>query len=138
MKESPAFFGIEWNEWYFVYSSLPFGKKISRSVYNTMVDVLLSIYWIPLPPVHWRPPQWRDASADKDQYAELKSADECHLTAAKLAIFLVAYHLVSLGYFLGLQELTFKPRKGTPLLGISSRYRPPGVSSETRREAEIQ
>ena len=32
MKESRAFFGIEWGGWYFVYSSLPFSKKISSYV----------------------------------------------------------------------------------------------------------
>ena len=41
---------------------------------------------------------------DKGEYATLNTADDRHLAAARSAISLVDYHLVRLGYFLGLQR----------------------------------
>ena len=54
---------------------------------------------------------------DKGEYATLNSANDRHL-AARSAIFLVAYHLVRLGYFLGLQKSILFPSKVVPYLGF--------------------
>ena len=50
------------------------------------------------------------------------TVDDRHLAAARSAIFLVAYHLVSLGYFLGLQKSILFPSKVVPYLGFFSGF----------------
>ena len=55
---------------------------------------------------------------DKGEYASLNSADDLHLATARSAIFLVAYRLVRLGYFLGVQKSILFPRKVVPYLGF--------------------
>ena len=44
--------------------------------------------------------------------------DEGNLAAAKSAVFLVAFHLVRLGYFLGLSKSILIPQKMVPFLGF--------------------
>ena len=50
--------------------------------------------------------------------ANLANLDEHNLTTAKSAIFLVAYFLIRLGYFLGLSKSILMPRKIVPYLGF--------------------
>ena len=45
-------------------------------------------------------------SLDQGPYRSLKTVDERNLAAAKSAIFLAAYYLIDLGYFLGLSKST--------------------------------
>ena len=52
------------------------------------------------------------------EYATINTVDDRHLAAARSAIFLVAYHLVRLGYFLGLQKSILFPSKVVPYLGF--------------------
>ena len=53
-------------------------------------------------------------------YANLANLDEHNLAAAKSAIFLVAYFLIKLGYFLGLFKSILMPRRIVPHLGFLS------------------
>jgi len=55
---------------------------------------------------------------DKGEYATLNTANDRHLAAARSAIFLVAYHLVRLGYILGLQKTLLFPSNVIPYLGF--------------------
>ena len=51
--------------------------------------------------------------------------------AAKAAIFLVAYTLIRLGYFLGLKKSILTPQKSVPYIGFqadSAAYNPGGLS----------
>ena len=48
----------------------------------------------------------------------MNTANDCHLEAAGSAIFLVAYHLVRLRLFLGLQKSALFPSKVVPNLGF--------------------
>jgi len=57
---------------------------------------------------------------DKGEYGILKSDDDRNFAAAKSAVFLVAFHLVRLGYFLGLSKSILTPRKSSLTL-VSSR-----------------
>lgn len=50
--------------------------------------------------------------------ATLNTVDDRHLAAARSAMFLVAYHFVRLGYFLGLQTSMLFPSKTVPYLGF--------------------
>ena len=55
-------------------------------------------------------------SLDKGQNDTLDSIDERNLAAAKSAVFLVAFHLVRLEYFLGLSKSILIPQKMVPYL----------------------
>ncbi|XP_015752404.1 PREDICTED: uncharacterized protein LOC107332195 [Acropora digitifera] len=57
-------------------------------------------------------------SLDEGEYGSLVTADERNLAAATSAIFLVAYNLVQLGYFLGLSKSILTPVKIVPYLGF--------------------
>ena len=57
-------------------------------------------------------------SLDKGQYNTLDFIDERNLAAAKSAVFLVAFHLTRLGYFLGLSKSILVPHKMVPYLGF--------------------
>ena len=57
-------------------------------------------------------------SLDKGQYNTLDAIDECNLVAAKSAVFLVAFHWIRLGYFLGLSKSILVPQKMVPYLGF--------------------
>ena len=55
---------------------------------------------------------------NKGEYGTLHSGDERNLAAAKSAVFLVAFYLVRLGYFLGLTKSILTPQKMVPYLGF--------------------
>ena len=55
---------------------------------------------------------------DKGQYNTLDSIDERNLATAKSAVFLVAFHLTRLGYFLGLSKSILVPNNMVPYLGF--------------------
>ena len=55
-------------------------------------------------------------------YAILANLDEHNLAAAKSPMFLVAYFLIKLGYFLGLPKSILMPRKIVPYLGFLSDF----------------
>ena len=55
---------------------------------------------------------------NKGAYPNLANLNEHNLTAAKSAIFLVAYYLIKLGYFLGFSKSILMPRKIVPYLGF--------------------
>ena len=53
-------------------------------------------------------------------YADFVSSDEHNLAAAKSAIFLVAYFLIKIVYFLDLTKSILMPRKSVPYLDFLS------------------
>ena len=120
--ESRTFFGIRWGGWHFVYNTLPFGWKISPFVYHSTglvvsnffrsVEIPCSLY------IDDRHNGQLEIPLNQAAYANLANLDEHNLTAAKSAIFLVAYFLISLGYFLGLSKSILMPRKIVPYLGF--------------------
>ena len=57
---------------------------------------------------------------DKGVYADIPTLDERRFAAAKSALFLVAYYLIQLGYFLGLAKSVLSPRMVVPYLGLLS------------------
>ena len=57
-------------------------------------------------------------SLDKGQYDTVDSIDERNLAASKSAVFLLAFHLARLGYFLGLSKSMLIPQKVVPYLGF--------------------
>ena len=65
-----------------------------------------------------RPNGQLQVSLDEVEYGTLSTVEERNLAAAKSAIFLVAYYLVKLGYFLGLSKSILIPVKIVPYLGF--------------------
>jgi hypothetical protein len=59
-------------------------------------------------------------SLNQGEYASLKTTDDRNFAAGQSAIFLVAFYLVRLGYFLALLKSIFIPRKEVPYLGFGA------------------
>ena len=59
-------------------------------------------------------------SLDQGPYRSLKTVEERNPAAARSAIFLVAYYLIDLGYFLGLSKSILTPQQVVPYLGFLS------------------
>ena len=59
-------------------------------------------------------------SPKRGAFASFRNLDEHNLAATKSAIFLVAYFLIKLGYFLGLPKSVLMPHKVVPYLGYLS------------------
>ena len=57
---------------------------------------------------------------DRDEYCTIDNGDARHCAAAESAVFLVAYHLVRLGYFLRLTKSVLVPTQTVPYLGFLS------------------
>ena len=55
---------------------------------------------------------------DKGKYNTLYFIEDRNLATAKSAVFLVEFHLVRLGYFLGLSKSILIPQKMVPYLGF--------------------
>ena len=121
-EDSWTYFGFEWSGWYFLYVSLPFGWKISPFVYHSIglfssnyfrsIGIPCSLY------IDDRHNGQLQVSFQSGAYSSLPTADARRFAAANSAIFLVAYHLVSMGYFLALNKSILVPRKTVPYLGF--------------------
>ena len=57
---------------------------------------------------------------DRGEYCAIDNGNARHRAAAESAVFLVAYHLVRLGYFLGLEKSVLVPSQTVPYLGFLS------------------
>ena len=123
-EESRTFFGIQWGGWYFVYNTLPFGWKISPFVYHSTGLVVSNFFrsmGIPCSLyIDDRHNGQLQIQPNQGAYANFTNLDEHNFAAAKSAVFLVAYFLISLGYFLGLSKSILMPRKIVPYLGFLS------------------
>lgn len=120
--DSRTFFGIQWGGWYLTYNTLPFGWKCSPYVYHT-TGLLATNYFrsIGVPCLLYiddRHNGQLQVPQDRGAYAALENDDHRRLAAAQSAIFLVAYHLVRLGYFLGLAKSILTPQLIVPYLGF--------------------
>ena len=121
-EDSLPFFGIQWRGWYFTDNTLPFGWKISPYVYHStglMASAFFRSIGIPcLLYIDDRHNGQLQVPLDKGEYSLLKTNDARNNAAASSAIFLVAFHLVRLGYFLGLLKSILTPSKIVPYLGF--------------------
>ena len=101
---------------------MPFGWKISPFIYHTTGLLGTSFFRsIGIPCILYigdRHNGHLQVCLDKGEYRSLATADERNRAVAKSAIFLVAYYLVKLGYFLGLSKSTVTPVKIVAYLGF--------------------
>ena len=126
-EESLAFFGIQWEGWYFTYNTLPLGWKISPYVYHT-TGILASILFRPIGVpcslyIDDRHNGKLQVPLDRGEYCTIDNDDARHRAAAESVVFLVAYHLVRLGYFLGLAKSVLLPSQTVPYLALTLRER---------------
>ena len=119
-----TFFGIQWGRWYFNYNTLPFGWKISPYVYHNTGLVAKNFFRSLNVPcllyIDDRHNGQLQIPLDEGVYADIPTPDERRFAAAKSALFLVAYFLIQLGYFLGLAKSVLSPRTVVPYLGFLS------------------
>ena len=122
MESSQPFFGMQWGGWFFTYNTLAFGWKVSPFIYHTTGLLATGFFHsIGIPCLLYiddRPNGQLQVSLDEGEYGSLATADERSLADAKSVIFLVAYYLVRLGYFLGLSKSILTPMKVVPYLGF--------------------
>ena len=119
-EQSRVFFGIQWGGWIFLYNTLTFGWKISPSIYQSTglmasnffrsIGIPCSLY------IDNRHNGQLQVSLDQGPYRSLKTVEGRNLEAAKSAVFLVAYYLIDLGYFLGLSKSILTPQQVVPYL----------------------
>jgi len=123
-EESRPFFGIQWGGWYFVYNTLPFGWKISPFVYHStglMASNFFRSSGIPCSLyIDDRHNGQLQVDLTQGAYVAMTSEDDRNLAAGKSAIFVVAYHLIKLGYFWGIAKSILNPSKTVPYLGFIS------------------
>ena len=123
-EQTRVFFGIQWGGWIFLYNTLPFGWKIFPSIYHS-TGLMASNFFrsIGIPCSLYTDDRHNgqlQVSLDQGSYRSLKTVEERNLVAARSAIFLVAYYLIDLGYFLGLSKSILTPRQVVPYLGFLS------------------
>ena len=90
-EQSRVFFGIQWGGWIFLYNTLPFGWKISPSIYHSTglmasnffrsIGIPCSLY------IDDRHIGQLQVSLDQVPYRSLKTVEERNLVAARSAIF---------------------------------------------------
>jgi hypothetical protein len=120
--DSRIYFGFQWGGWYFTYNTLPFGWKISPYVYHS-TGLMATNYFrsVGIPCLLYiddRHNGQLQVDLTKGAYAEIQLVDDRNFAAAQSAIFLVAYVLVRLGYFLGLKKSILVPQQIVPYLGF--------------------
>ena len=112
----------QWGGWYFTYNTLPFGWKISPFIYHSTGLVATNFFWsLKIPCLLYiddRHNGQLQVPLNSGAYLDIPDDDGKRFAAAKSALFIVAYYLISLGYFLGLKKSILKPEKVVPYLGF--------------------
>ena len=115
---SRTFFGLEWNGWYFVYTTLPFGWKASAFIYNSVGLAASSFI--------------RTLGVPCTQYIDDRHVGQLRLNSSHLfsnlqlsemASFIACSVLVFLGYFIGLKKSSLKPMREVRFLGYICDFR---------------
>ena len=119
-EDSRAFSGIQWGGWYFIYNMLPFGWKISPCSHHS--TGLMATTFFRSIGVACLVTSMTD-TMDNFKFRLIKGSIAVKRNnlldkAASSAIFLVAFHLVRLGYFPGLLKSILIPSKIVPYLGF--------------------
>lgn len=123
-EESRTFFGIQWGGWLFTYNTLPFGWKSSPYIYHTTGLVASHFFRSRNIPcslfIDDRHTGQLQVSFFQGAFTSLQGDDARNLAAVKSAIFVVAFYLIKLGYFLSLAKSILTPRQVVPYLGFTS------------------
>lgn len=109
-----TFFGLEWNGWFFVYTTLPFGWKASAYIYHSIGLCATSfIRSLGVPSSQYIDD--RHIGQLEPRHDVQHSFDYFHL--AEMAAFIACSVLISLGYFIGFKKSSMIPRSAVRFLG---------------------
>lgn len=117
-SNSRTYFGLEWNGWYFVYNTIPFGWKASAYLYHTIGMAATSyVRSLGVPCSQY---------IDDRHVGQLAPLSQSSKTVtrwsdfeyADAATFICASVLVSLGYFIGLSKSCLVPQQLITFLGF--------------------
>ena len=104
---SRTYFGFQWDGWYFISNTIPFGWKLSAYVYHS-TGLLVSHYFrsIGIPCSLYIDDRHSSQIRLTRESSLVQSLDpeKVNLVSAQIASFLVCYTLVRLGYCIGLQK----------------------------------
>lgn len=122
---SKTYFGFEWGGWFFISNTIPFGWKLSAFIYHTTGSVVSSYFRsIGIPCSLYiddrHTSQIIFSATSPPPVVTPQSVTELNFTLAQVAIFLVCYTLVTLGYTIGLDKSILIPSQSVPFLGFDS------------------
>ncbi|KAK3728299.1 hypothetical protein QZH41_001229 [Actinostola sp. cb2023] len=116
--QSRTYFGIEWQGWYFVYHTIPFGWKASAYVYHTIGMAATShIRSMGIPCSQYIDDRHFGQLTPPHELAPTTQAWS-DLELAEAAIFTAASVLTSLGYLVGLAKSSLVPSRTVRFLGF--------------------
>ena len=120
--DSRQYYGIEWQGWWLVGVTLPFGEKNSPIIYQT-VGLVPTNFFSSLEVACFLYIDDRlngELFALKDFWSRplLKRTPEYSYQSAKAALYIVCSVLVNLGYFLGLSKCVLVPVTKIRYLGM--------------------
>ena len=113
--ESRTYFGLQWNGWYFIFNTLPFGWKASAYLYHSIGLIATSYI-----PSHGVP---CSQYIDDRHFGQLQircNAPPCSWSdfqRAQGALYIACYILIDLGYFIGLKKSNLVPTQAPIFLG---------------------
>ena len=116
--ESRTYFGIEWQGWYFVYHTIPFGWKASAYIYHTIgMGATSYIRSLGIPCSQYIDDRHLGQLTTPVEYAAAtqKWSD---FELAEGATFVAASVLIALGYFIGLAKSSLTPSRTVRFLGF--------------------
>ena len=108
-EESRKYFGLQWQGWYFVYNTIPFGWKGSAYVYHSIGMAATSyIRSLGVPCSQYIDDRhiWQLCPSPKYRSSVVDWSD---LEFVNAVIFIAAFVLISLGYHIGLSKSTLIP-----------------------------
>lgn len=107
-EESRKYFGLQWQGWYFVYNTIPFGWKGSAYVYHSIGMAATSyIRSLGVPCSQHIDNHHIGQLSPSPEYCS-SVGDWSHLEFANAAIFIAAFVLISFGYFIVLSKSLLK------------------------------
>jgi len=113
-EQSWKYFGIRWNNVYYVVTVLPFGWKISPLIYHTVTEaVAMYIRSLGIPMLCWI-----DDMLGMTEQSLKQEDDEIQFQSALRSMVVVTQILFQAGYFLGISKCNLIPEKVMVYLGI--------------------
>ena len=113
--DSRKYFGIYWNQTYYVLCVLPFGWKSSPYIYHTLTEAVnMYIRSLDIPMLGWID----DMLGVLQQMMQFAS-DEQQFQSSCRSMVVVTYIMFMAGYFLGRKKCILIPQKLITYLGIS-------------------
>ena len=121
-EDSYTIFGLEWQRWYFVFRTIPFGWKASAYLYHIIgLAATSDIGSLGVPCSQYIDDRHVGQLAVSNASLAV-SPTWSDFELAEAAVFICAAVLVSLGYFLGLSKSTLIPFRIVEFLWISSQF----------------